>query len=66
MQDEATHKNILAIKAHSEQTRIELREMQEIVIGYENTLKTLVNEMNNLKTQMHNMQVRLYSGGPTE
>ena len=61
MIDEATKRNIMAIKQHSDFTR-------ELVRGVEDKLKqveALENQIKILQEQMKSMQVKIYSGGAT-
>lgn len=61
MADEATMKNVLAIKQHSETTRGMFRDLEVKL----NTFDTLLSKITALETQVRAMQVKLYSGGAT-
>ncbi len=58
---EAEQKNILAIKQHSEQTRILIRELETKL----NTIETMNQRINQLEMQLSNLQVKVFSGGAT-
>jgi hypothetical protein len=61
MSDDATHKNILAIKQHSEETRKQLRDLEKKFSNVE----MLQNRINQLENQVKFLTVKVYSGGPT-
>ena len=58
----AIEKNILAIKQHSEETRKLVRSLQQKLDAYD----TLNTRVNNIEQQVKNIQVKLYTGGPTD
>lgn len=61
MSHDATHKNIIAVKEHSEITRSMFRDLEVKL----NTLGTLIKRIDMLETQVRSLQVKLYSGGAT-
>ena len=65
MSDEVTRRNILAIKAHSEETRKELRKMQTENKELHNLVETLNGKLGVLEKQLRIIQVRIFSGGAT-
>lgn len=58
---EALQKNILAIKQHSEQTRVLFRELE----AKNAIIDTLMGRMDALTAQVQALQVKMYTGGPT-
>ncbi len=58
---EAIQKNILAIKQHSEDTRILFRELEAKV----NTIETLNQRLIQMEEQLSALQVKVFSGGAT-
>jgi hypothetical protein len=65
MEDEATRRNILAIKAHSEETRAMCRKAEAAIEGFRNEIETLKQTNAALLVQMQAMQIRLFSGAAT-
>lgn len=63
---EVTHKNILAIKQHSEYTRGQVVELCLLVEAQHNTVETLKGIVAALQTQVQALQVKLYTGGATD
>lgn len=61
MTDSPTHKNILAVKQHSEETRAMFRSL-EIKLA---SIDTLMGRIAALELQVNRLQVKLYSGGAT-
>ena len=61
MSNEATHKNILAVKQHSEDTRKLFRDLEARL----NTVITQANRIDQLEKQVQQLQIKLYSGGAT-
>lgn len=61
MSDEAAHRNILAIKAHSERTRVLVKELDKRM----NTIDQMATTIRLLESQVAAIQVKLYSGGAT-
>jgi polyhydroxyalkanoate synthesis regulator phasin len=59
--DEITHKNVMAIKQHSEDTRKLYRELE----AKTNTIDTLLTRIDMLEQQVRAMQVKVFSGGST-
>ena len=59
---DANHKNIMAIKHHSEETRVMFRELEKKF----GTIDTLIERLNQLENQVKNLQIKLYSGGATD
>lgn len=60
--EDAIRKNILAIKAHSEDTRELVRELERKLA----TMHTMLLTIQALKDQVGKLQVKLYSGGATD
>ena len=58
---DAIHKNILAIKAHSEDTRALIRDLERKVDQY----SVLHGQVQALAAQVQALQVKVYSGGAT-
>jgi len=58
---EAIQKNIMAIKQHSEQTRLLFRELEAKM----NTIETMNQRINLMEEQLRNLQVKVFSGGAT-
>ena len=61
MSNDATHKNILAIKQHSEETRKLVRELENRL----NAINSLNLKVLELEKQIQVLQVKLFSGGST-
>jgi hypothetical protein len=59
---DAAHKNILAIKQHSEETRKLFRAVE----AKTNTIDMLALKIEQLEKQVQALQVKLFSGGATE
>ncbi len=58
---DANQKNILAIKQHSEETRKMVRELEVKL----NSITSLNLKVIELENQIHNLQVKMFSGGAT-
>lgn len=65
MSDEATRKNILAIKYHSDVTREQVAALRAEVKAHADTLETLRATVQEMETQVRLLQIKLYSGGAT-
>ena len=61
MNNDVNHRNVLAVKQHSEETRKMLRVLETKI----NTIDTLLTKVGNLESQLRLIQVKLYSGGAT-
>lgn len=59
--EEVNTRNVLAIKAHSEQTRELLRELELKI----NNIINLENKITLMENQISNLQVKVFSGGST-
>jgi polyhydroxyalkanoate synthesis regulator phasin len=62
---ETNAKNIEALKQHSEITRGIVRDVQNEVVGYRKTIKTLMGRVEELQTQVQKLQLKLFDGGAT-
>lgn len=65
MSDEVTKRNILAIKKHSEDTRVMLRELEQKVVHLKQKLDMAQKDNIDLRLQVQKLQIKLYSGGAT-
>lgn len=65
MEDETTRRNILAIKAHSEETRAMCRNAEATIERFRNEIETLKQTNAVLLAQVQAMQVKVFSGGAT-
>ena len=63
---EANEKNILAIKAHAEESRSRVNAQGITIENHINTITTLTSRIDQLENQLRMIQVRLFSGGATE
>jgi len=63
--NKTVQKNILAIKQHSDITRQQVKELRELVEGCRSTVDTMRAEIVALRTQVQQLQIKLYSGGAT-
>lgn len=63
---EANEKNILAIKAHAEESRSRVNAQCITIENHINTITTLISRIDQLENQLRMIQVRLFSGGATE
>jgi len=55
--------NVKAIEAHTNQTRVLVRELEEKVNNSYDTIMSQNEEIKMLKSQMQNIQTKLYSKG---
>ena len=58
---EAIQKNIIAVKEHSEQTRLLFRELEVKM----NTIETMNQRIIQMEQQLQSLQVKVFSGGAT-
>jgi uncharacterized coiled-coil DUF342 family protein len=65
MNDDVTHRNILAISSYSEETRKEFRDLEKEVKNLQKQILQLRAENATMKTQLQALQVRIFSGGAT-
>lgn len=61
--EETNTKNITACIAHANQTRKLVRELKEEVAGYKATVVEYEKKLEQLQTQITNLQKKLYQGG---
>lgn len=66
MSDDVTHRNILAIKDYSQETRAMVREDAALIAALSQQVMDLKNQMMQMQRQIGQLQVKLYSGGATE
>ena len=57
--------NILAIKAHAEETRRQTKILDDIVKASNNTVATLQARIDGLENQVRTLQVKMFTGGAT-
>ena len=62
----ATHKNILAIKQHSDITREQVTELRKLLIDSQNTINTMSGQIVVLQSQIQALQIKLFTGGATD
>jgi len=62
---EVNARNILAIKDHSEATRVIVRNLQAEMEAMKNEIAALRLQLNSANERINGMQVRIYSGGAT-
>lgn len=65
MSDDIHHKNILAIKDFSERTREIVRSGQIVQEAHDNRIRSLEEQVMQLKGMIQALQVKIYSGGAT-
>ena len=58
-------KNIRTTQEYAKETRVIIRELEEEVSNVTNNNLQLINELAVLKTQIQQIQIKLYSGGAT-
>ena len=66
MEDEATRKNILAIKQFTEDTRKDMRSLEEQVKALHNRVLTQDGVIANLNQQIGILNAKLLQGGSTQ
>ena len=63
--EEATRRNVMAVKEFTEETRLMVRDLQEHVKRLEGIVMTQQGTVANLQAQLAALQARQLNGGPT-
>lgn len=64
-EESATHKNILAIRDHSQRTREIVRDLESRLVDMGNSKTELEMKVEILQSQIQNLQVKMFTGGAT-
>ena len=63
--EEATRRNVLAAVAHGNETRKMFRDLEAELKNMQTQLTQYLLEINTIKQQITNIQIKLYAGGST-